>query len=83
MPTFIVGMRRPPERTGRQVKFNRSDEAGIIKIILTHFNPAINGIFAIRSFKFLLQARLSLSRLGREEGKSGQHRAMHRLTAGS
>jgi len=62
-----------------QVKFNRSDKAGIIKKLFQSILIRRSVIiFVIRSFKFLLQARLSFSCLRREEGKSGQHRAMHR-----
>jgi len=62
-----------------QVKFNRSDKAGIIKKLFQSILIRQSVIiFVIRSFKFLLQARLSFSCLRREEGKSGQHRAMHR-----
>jgi len=42
------------------------------------FNPVMNHYFCDSLFKFLLRARLSLSRLRREWGKSGQRRAMHR-----
>ena len=62
-----------------QVKFNRSDKAGIIKKLFQSILIRRSVIiFVIRSFKFLLQARLSFSCLRREEGKSGQRRAMHR-----
>ena len=63
-------------KSATQEKFNRSVEAGIIKIILNHINPAVNGYFCDSLFKFFATSQAIAPT--RREGKSGQRRAMHR-----
>ena len=63
--------------------FNRTNEASVIFFYSCLFKPDNQWLFLqfVLLHKNLLQARLSLRRPGRG-GKSGQQRAMHRLTAG-